>query len=80
MTRNGRHTTKPSPKGGSAEMLRIDTLELESGETLRQAPVAYQTWGRLNDTGTNAVLICHALTGSSDVEAWWPGIVGPGSP
>ncbi|MBT8399755.1 MAG: homoserine O-acetyltransferase [Rhodothermia bacterium] len=78
MTLNGRHSTKPSQQSGTADILRIDALELECGETLRQAPVAYQTWGSLNDAGTNAVLICHALTGSSDVAAWWPGIVGPG--
>ncbi len=78
MTTNGKQITKLSQKSGSADLLFVDSLELESGDTLRQAPVAYQTWGRLNDAGTNAVLICHALTGSSDVAAWWPGIVGPG--
>lgn len=58
---------------------RYFTLEkpfvLENGETLHDTIVAYRTWGRQS---TEAVLICHALTGSADVDAWWPGIIGSG--
>ena len=53
-------------------------VELEGGETLPQVTVAYRTWGRLNTAGDNAVLVCHALTGSADLEAWWPGLLGTG--
>ncbi len=78
MTKSGLQHGNPLRVSSDGDLFRIDSLELESGVTLRQAPVAYQTWGALNESGTNAVLICHALTGSSDVPAWWPGIVGPG--
>jgi homoserine O-acetyltransferase len=40
--------------------------------------VAYRTWGRLGARGDNAVLVCHALTGSADVERWWGALLGPG--
>lgn len=50
----------------------------ESGAVLPVVRVAYRTWGRLAPDGGNAVLVCHGLTGSADVDAWWPGLIGPG--
>jgi homoserine O-acetyltransferase len=48
----------------------------ESGSAFRGIEIAYDTWGTLNEDGTNVIWVCHALTANSDVEAWWPGMVG----
>lgn len=53
-------------------------LVLECGAALPGVEVAYRTWGRLAPTADNAVLVCHALTGSADVDAWWGRLLGGG--
>ncbi|MEL6368297.1 MAG: homoserine O-acetyltransferase [Pseudomonadota bacterium] len=57
-----------------------EPFDCESGAILDQLQLAYRTWGELNDAGDNAVLVCHALTGSADADGWWPGLIGPGLP
>ena len=49
----------------------VPTFTLESGATLKNVPVAYKTWGKLNARADNVLVICHALTGSADVEDWY---------
>ena len=48
----------------------VPEFTLESGVTLRDIPIAYKTWGKLNARRDNCLVICHALTGSADVEDW----------
>ncbi len=64
------------------------TVGLELAPPLVGVTIAYESWGRLNDAGDNAVLVLHALTGDSHVvgpagpghptAGWWPGLIGPG--
>ena len=51
---------------------------LEGGGRLEEPEVGYRSWGSLSPHGDNAVLVCHALTGSADVDEWWTEVLGPG--
>jgi homoserine O-acetyltransferase len=64
-------------------------LKLDSGIELSPFQIAYKTYGQLNAQRSNAVLICHALTGDQHVASvhpvtgkngWWETMVGPGKP
>jgi homoserine O-acetyltransferase len=65
-----------------------EAFPLEMGGALPSVTIAYETYGRLNDAGDNAVLICHAISGDSHVAqhnaeddpGWWDIAVGPGKP
>jgi homoserine O-acetyltransferase len=68
-----------APDAGPTRSLALDgPLPLESGAHLPAVTVAYRTWGGLNARADNAVLVCHALTGSADVDRWWGPLLGPG--
>ena len=61
------------------QFLRVPgAFALENGEALQDVEIAYRTWGDIANAKNHAILICHALTGSADVEAWWPNIIGAG--
>jgi homoserine O-acetyltransferase/O-succinyltransferase len=64
-------------------------LQLSNGAMLAPLTMAYETYGQLNEDKSNAVLVCHALTGDQFVAGpnpitgrppWWPRVVGPGKP
>ena len=48
----------------------------ESGAALPGLEIAFDTWGTLNEKRDNVIWVCHAFTANSDVESWWPGMVG----
>lgn len=57
---------------------QIGALELKAGGRLPEVVIAYETWGDLNSDKSNAILVCHALSGDSHAVGWWDRIVGPG--
>ena len=80
--------------GSSADSLVVrfgadKPLRLDAGISLSPFQIAYKTYGRLNAAKSNAVLICHALTGDQHVASvhpvtqkngWWETLIGPGRP
>lgn len=56
----------------------VSNFTLECGHVFLNCPVAYKTFGTLNDAHDNVMLICHALTGSADVSDWWGPLLGAG--
>jgi homoserine O-acetyltransferase len=82
--REAEHPHSPVASFGADEPLRLD-----AGVSLAPFQIAYQTYGTLNSDRSNAVLICHALTGDQHVAnvhpvtgkpGWWESMVGPGRP
>ncbi|ART49870.1 homoserine O-succinyltransferase MetX [Acidovorax carolinensis] len=67
-----------------------EVLPLQSGASLRDYHLAFETYGTLNADASNAVLVCHALNASHHVagvyegqdksEGWWDNMIGPGKP
>ncbi|MDX2073421.1 MAG: homoserine O-acetyltransferase [Alphaproteobacteria bacterium] len=75
--------------GEVVRLAALAPLVLESGREVSNIPIAYQTYGKLNADKSNAILVCHALTGDQYVAGphpvtgkpgWWERMVGPGRP
>lgn len=65
------------------------SLALDGGQVLDRVELAHETYGTLNADGSNAILVCHALTGDQHLASphpitgkpgWWDRMVGPGKP
>lgn len=89
MTAQGPITTGIETGGGTWRFAGDRPLRLDSGATLAPLEIGYKTYGRLNDARSNAVLVCHALTGDQHLASthpvtgkpgWWDRFVGPGLP
>jgi homoserine O-acetyltransferase/O-succinyltransferase len=73
-----------------ARLFEASGLDLEGGGRLGSVEVAYETWGSLNRSADNAVLVLHALTMDSHAggpagpghprPGWWAPVIGPGAP
>ena len=55
-----------------------EPFSLELGGQLDALRIAYHTYGTLNADKSNVIWVCHALTGNSDVQDWWPHTVEEG--
>ena len=53
-------------------------FRLESGHVFSKAQLRYMTYGTLNPTRDNVLVVCHALTGNANVHTWWGNMIGPG--
>ncbi|WP_422041197.1 homoserine O-acetyltransferase MetX [Roseibium sp.] len=78
-----------APSSRLARFSADEPLELDSGVQLAPWQIAYETYGALNADKSNAILVCHALTGDQYVAStnpvtgkpgWWELMVGPGKP
>ena len=76
------------PRAGASAVFS-EPLKLDCGTELAPFTIAYETYGTLDAAKSNAILICHALTGDQHVASthpitgkpgWWETIVGPGKP
>jgi homoserine O-acetyltransferase len=70
-----------------ASIVRFDSIALDSGATIAPVDVAYETYGALNDSKSNAILVLHAFSGDahaagispeSGKPGWWDNMIGPG--
>ncbi len=83
------HLEAETPRSLVVRFPESDPLLMDAGIPVGPLQIAYQTYGTLNAAKTNAVLICHALTGDQHVanehpvtgkSGWWETMVGPGKP
>src|SRR5262245_46291410 len=83
-------TKKDEANDPSSPVVRFGAdkpLALDAGAVLSPFQIAYQSYGKLNDARSNAILVCHALSGDQHVAStnpitgkpgWWEVLIGPG--
>ena len=57
-----------------------EPFRLDAGGCLQPVTLRYALYGKLNESRDNALLVCHALSGSARVADWWPQLLGPNKP
>jgi homoserine O-acetyltransferase len=86
---NGHVREADNPQSPVVRFGADQPLKLDAGVELSPFQIAYQTYGTLNVDRSNAILVCHALTGDQHVNnvhpvtgksGWWDSIIGPGKP
>jgi len=89
MTRAATAIPEIEINGGTMRFPAGRALRLDSGAKLEPLEIAYETYGRLNADKSNAILVCHALTGDQHAASthpvtgkpgWWDRVIGPGRP
>src|SRR5688500_2705437 len=92
--RFGSEMSELSPRSVGAALPQragfLEPLILKAGKTLASYELVYETYGELNADRSNAILVCHALSGSHHVAGyyaddptkvgWWDNMIGPGKP
>src|SRR4051812_10499067 len=77
------------PDGGPFRFPAANALRLDPAPTLEPLEIGYKTYGTLNAVKTNAILVCHALTGDQHAASvnpltnrpgWWDTVIGAGLP
>jgi homoserine O-acetyltransferase/O-succinyltransferase len=74
----GGNALGPSVGQVTLQSVDFDSLSLDSGEKLEPVTIAYETYGRLNEERSNAILIAHALSGDAHAAGYYPGESKPG--
>ncbi len=71
---------RTAPVADERQYIVTGPFQCEVGGELPDVTIAYETWGKLSQDCSNAILVCHALTGDAHAIGWWERLIGPGKP
>jgi homoserine O-acetyltransferase len=69
---------RTAPASDDRQFMDVGPLTCERGGKLDSVTVAYETWGKLNASRDNAIVVCHALSGDAHAIGWWDRLIGAG--